>query len=223
MKRVPGLRNLVVAVAAWLAGSAALSFACSPAWADVWTLDRSAAQVRFTYDHFGLSRQSGEIRDIEGKLIFSPTEPERGSVEVVMKAASISTGKEALDRLLRSPDFFDAGRHPEIRFKSTRVMQTGDIADRTGELTGDLTLLGVSHPVTLQVKWNYTGEYPLSSINSAYINKWVSGFSAKGRIQRSQWGMQRGIPLLSDDVEIAIEVEFLRTGTQDAASGLSGG
>ena len=68
----------------------------------------------------------------------------------------------------------------------------------------------MTQPITLTVRWNYTGEYPLSSINPAYIGKWVSGFSASGVIQRSQWGMQRGIPLLSDDIELSIEVEFLR-------------
>jgi polyisoprenoid-binding protein YceI len=191
---------MLVLLAALVAGPAL-------AVADVWLMDRNTTVVHFSYDHLGVSRQSGRFKDIEGRLEFSPTDPERGKVEVTIKAAAVSTGVPALDKLLRSVDFFDTERHPEIRFRSSGVRPAGE---RQGELDGELTFLGVSHPVTLKVRWNYTGEYPLAAINPSYQGKWVSGFSATTTIQRSRWGLKRAVPLISDDVEIRIEAEFLR-------------
>ena len=191
---------------AWLALTSVLA-ATPPARADIWVLDKNTTTVHFTYDHLGVSRQSGRFKDIEGRLEFSPTEPERGEVDVTIKATAISTGVAALDKLLRSVDFLDTGRHPSIRFRSTAVRPT---ADREGDIEGELTLLGVTHPVTLKTRWNYTGEYPLASINPSYQGKWISGFSATTVIERSQWGLKRGVPLISDEVEIRIEAEFLR-------------
>jgi polyisoprenoid-binding protein YceI len=187
---------------------AGLAFAGpATALADIWLMDRNTSVVHFTYDHLGVSRQSGRFKDMEGRLEFSPTDPERGKVDVTIKAAGVSTGVQALDKLLRSVDFLDVARHPEIRFRSTAVRPAGE---REGELDGELTFMGVTRPVTLKVRWNYTGEYPLAAINPAYQGKWISGFSASTVIQRSHWGVKRGVPLISDDVEIRIEAEFLR-------------
>jgi polyisoprenoid-binding protein YceI len=175
--------------------------------ADVWTLDRTASEIRFTYDHLGLSRQSGRFREIDGRLDFTPTDPESGRIEATIHVAGISTGVPELDQLLKTTDFLDTARFPTAIFRSTGVTKTGD---KTGDVIGELTMMGVTRPVTLQVTWNFTGEYPLSAINPTYLGKWVSGFSAKAMIRRSEWGVKRGIPLLSDEIEIAIEAEFLR-------------
>lgn len=193
--------------ALWLALGSMLASA-TVARADIWVIDRNTTVVHFSYDHLGVSRQSGRFKDIEGQLEFSPTEPERGSVDITIKAAGVSTGVAELDKLLRSPDFLDAGRHPTIRFRSVGVKPTGE---RNGELDGELTFMGVTWPLTLKVRWNYTGEYPLAAVNPAYQGRWVSGFSASAVIERSRWGLKRGIPLISDEVEIQIEAEFLRS------------
>ncbi len=181
--------------------------ALSAAGADVWVIDKNTTTITFVYDHIGLSRQSGRFKDIEGRLEFSPTEPERGVVDITVKASAISTGVPELDRLLRSVDFFDTSRHPLIRFRSTGVKPTGE---RTGDIDGELTMMGVTMPVTLATKWNFTGEHPFSSSNPAYVGRWVSGFSATTRIDRSRWGIKRGLPLISDEVEIRIEAEFTK-------------
>jgi polyisoprenoid-binding protein YceI len=178
-----------------------------PGAADKWVVDKTSSAIHFTYDHFGLARKTGRYMDLDGRLDFSPTDPERGVVEVSIKAKALSTGVAELDRLLLSSDFFDEARFPTITFKSTSVRQTGA---KTGDINGELTLLGVTKPVTLNATWNFTGEHPLATINAAYAGKWVAGFSAKTVISRSHWGMSRGIPLLSDAIEIAIEMEFLR-------------
>jgi polyisoprenoid-binding protein YceI len=193
----------------WSAIAATLAWACTPmmAAADTWVFDRQNTEITFSWDHFGLSRQSGQFLEMRGKLDFTPTDPESGAVDVTIRVASISTGVKELDEILRSADYFDTARHPEIRFRSTAVRR---IDDKNGDLDGELTMLGVTRPVTLRVRWNYTGEYPLAAVNPVYQNKWVSGFSAETRILRSQWGLTRALPLISDEIRIAIEAEFLR-------------
>jgi len=163
--------------------------------------------VTFSWDHLGISRQSGQFLQLRGQLEFNPTDPESGRVEVVIPVASVFTGVKELDEALRSADFFNAARFPEIAFKSTGVVKTGD---RTGDVTGDLTMMGVTRPATLRVTWNFTGEHPLASINPVYTKKWISGFSAETRILRSEWGLSRALPLVSDEIRISIEVELMR-------------
>lgn len=179
----------------------------SPAHADTWVFDKQHTEIRFSWDHLGLSRRSGRFLDFEGNLEFSPTEPQAGSIELSIRTVSVSTGTKELDDALRSNDFFAAVQHPRITFKSTEIVKTGE---RTGEIRGDLTILGVSKPISLNATWNFTGEHPLSGVNPTYQGKWVSGFTATAKVQRSAFGLKRGIPLLSDDIEIGIDAVFLR-------------
>lgn len=163
--------------------------------------------VTFGWSHAGLSRHSGRIVGAEGSLEFDPASPEAARLEATLRPAKIWTGVPALDRLLRSADFFDSAAEPAIVFKSTAVKATGE---RRGEVTGDLTVRGTTRPVTLDVTWNFSGEHPLGLLNPSFAGKFVSGFSAIARIQRSEWGLGRGTPLISDEVEIAIEAEMVR-------------
>jgi polyisoprenoid-binding protein YceI len=192
------LALVIIAAAAGLA---------TPAHADTWIFDKAHTEIRFSWDHLGLSRKSGRFLDMTGELEFSPTEPEAGRIDVAIRTASVATGVRELDDHLKSPDFFRAAQHPQITFKSSGVTKTGE---RTGEVNGELTIAGVTKPVTLDVTWNYTGEYPLSQVNPAYQGKWVSGFSAKTTVARSDFGLKRAIPLISDDIQITIEAELLR-------------
>lgn len=195
-------------IARSIAACVVLALAASlPAAADTWVFDKQHSEIRFSWDHLGLSRKSARFLDFDGRLEFSPTDPLNGRVEATIKVASVQTGVKALDDHLRTPDFFNAGAHPTITFKSGGVRQTGD---KTGEVTGDLTISGTTRPVTLAVKWNFTGEHPLSAVNPVYQGKWVSGFTATTKIERSAWGLKRGTPLVSDEIEIVLDVEFLR-------------
>lgn len=174
--------------------------------ADTWEFDKQNTLVRFTWDHLGLSRQSGRFLEVDGRLHFSPTDPEGGSVEVAIKTASLWTGVKEFDDNLKSASFFDADRYPIITFRSTWVRRTGE---KTGEVDGELTIMGISRPITLQVIWNFTGEHPFASVNPTYRGKWVSGFSASAKVKRSEWSLTRALPLISDDIWITIEAEFL--------------
>jgi polyisoprenoid-binding protein YceI len=194
----------LVAAAAWLAAAPVSGAAAESA---VYVFDKQHTNVSFSWNRLGLSRQSGRIVDVEGTLEFDSEKPDEGRVDVRMKTTSIATLVPELDRALKGPDFFDAARHPLITFKSTQALRTGD---RTGEVTGDLTILGKTNPVVLTVTWNFTGEHPLSAINAAFRDRFVAGFSARARLNRSEWGLSRGTPFVSDEIEISIETELLR-------------
>ncbi|MFM9850682.1 MAG: YceI family protein [Hyphomicrobiaceae bacterium] len=175
--------------------------------ADIYAFDRDHTNITFSWNHLGIARQSARIMEFDGILDFDPENPENSSVDVTLKVASLFTGTRSLDRDLKSSDFFDAARYPEITFKSAIIRRVGE---RSGEVTGDLTILGTTHPVALQVRWNFSGEHPLGDINPAYKGKYVAGFSAVTTVLRSAWGLKRAVPLVSDEIEVTIEAEFLR-------------
>ena len=178
-----------------------------PVTADVYAIDKPMTNITFSWIHLGISRQSGRLLDSAGQVEFDPDAPEKASVAATMKVASLWTGIDAFDKQLKSADYFDAAQFPTITFKSTEVKKTGD---RTGEVTGDLTIMGQARPVTLAVTWNFTGEHPWGALNPAYQNKFVSGFTATTKIMRSDWGIKRGTPLTSDEIEITINAELTR-------------
>ncbi len=194
----------VVVVAAALV---AVSVNVSPVRAETFVIDKSHTVVAFGWERTGLSRQQGRFTDVSGAIEFSPEAPEDASVNVTIRASSIQTGVDTLDRHLRSADFFDVANHPVITFKSSAVIKTGD---KTAQIAGDLTMLGVTKPVTLEVTWQFTGPHPLGAINPQLNGRVVSVFSARGTIERSQWGITRVIPLVSDKIHITIETEALK-------------
>lgn len=204
MRKTNGLTHARVAS---LAGCLAIALFAAPARAATYTFEGGHTTITFSWSHAGLSRHSARIVGAEGTLEFEQATPTASHVEATLSPARIWTGVPALDRLLRSNDFFDAASEPAMTFKSTAVTQTGE---RMGQVVGDLTIRGTTRPVTLDVTWNFTGEHPLGLLNPSFTGKFVSGFSAVARIQRSEWGLGRGTPLISDEVEIAIETEVVR-------------
>lgn len=174
---------------------------------DRWSFDPEHTRVRIIWDHLGVSRQSARVEKLYGSLVFSPTEPTSGRVEVTLIAKSLSSGVPVLDRALQSADFFDVERHPHITFRSTVVTAR---TDKTGAVTGELTVRGITKSVRLDVVWNFTGEHPLASFNPVYSGTWVSGFSARAVVKRSEFGMTLAAPLVSDEVAVEIEAEFLK-------------
>jgi polyisoprenoid-binding protein YceI len=180
---------------------------CAGARAETYTFDRAHTLVAFSWERTGLSRQQGRFTDVTGTVDFDPAKPEEAKADVTIRVASLQTGVDALDRHLRSGDFFDAAVHPVATFKSTSVKVTGD---KAAEVTGDLTLLGVTKPVTLAVTWVFSGNHPLGPINASYRDKTVTVFKAIGRLKRSDWGMTRVIPLVSDEIQLTIEAELLK-------------
>ena len=198
--------RLSQSVSSFLAPTAlALGLSITPAVppaqaAETFAIDLAHSNVVFLIDHLGYSRMIGQFQDFEGSFVFDDTDVAKSSVEVTIMTGSVDTDHEARDDHLRAPDFFNAAEFPEMTFKSTKIERTGE---NTGKITGDLTLLGTTKPVTLDVTFRKKAPHPLPQYNGVL----VSGFSARASILRSEWGMKTFVPNLGDEIEIWIEIE----------------
>lgn len=185
-----------------LAASVVLAGMAPPAnAADKFLLDTAHTSVLFGLSHLGFSKSFGRFNTIEGALSLDAQAPEKSSVVVTIDAASIDTNHEERDDHLRGKDFFDVAQFPTLSYKSTSVKLTGE---KTATVTGDLTMHGVTRPVPLEVTLVKTGPHPRDA------TKTVAGFSARGTLKRSDFGMAYGAPVLGDEVELIIEAETIR-------------
>lgn len=173
--------------------------------AETYAFDKNHTEIMFIYNHVGLSNQSGRFNEYDGKIVFDQKKLENSSVDVTIKAASIATDVAALDDHLKGTDFFNVDKHPEIRFVSTAVRQTGN---KTGRVEGDLTMNGQTKPVTMDVTFNFAGEHPLAPYIEAYAGAPYAAFSARATVLRSDFGLGMFAPLTSDEVNIVIETEM---------------
>ncbi len=147
--------------------------------------DQGHTEVRFGWSHAGVSMQTGEFTKATGTLVLDPDNVEQSSISVTIDAASVSTGFEALDEHLESSDFLEVETYPEITFVSTSVEQTGDT---TANVTGDLTLHGVTKPVTLETTLTHRGEHPVGAMLDYYKGQWVA-FSATTEIDHQAFNV----------------------------------
>lgn len=168
--------------------------------AETFRLDKEHANVVFLVDHVGLSKMIGRFTDVDGQFTFDESNLEANKVTVTIKTESVDTNHKARDDHLRSVDFFNAKEFPTMTFVSTRVEKTGE---KTGKLHGNLTLLGVTKPVVLDVTFNKRGEHPVARYNKVI----AAGFSARGTVKRSDFGMKFALGGVGDEVQILIEVE----------------
>jgi len=187
-----------------IAFAAALAALPAAAFADAFAFDPAHTEVRIYWTHAGFSEQSAEFHAIDGGVTFTPDALTATRADVTVKVDSIDTGFEALDTHLKSGDFFDAETYPEIRFVSTGIEQTGE---RTAKMTGDLTLRGVTKPVTLDVTVVNYGAHPVGAFIEFYQGQWL-GARAETVIRRSDWGMDAFIPVASDEIRVVISTEM---------------
>lgn len=175
-----------------------------------YAIDASHSNVEFAVKHMMITTVKGRFGDVKGTV----TLPESGQpvVDVTIGAASIDTRVEARDTHLKSADFFDVETYPELRFVSTKVQRTDD----GYQLTGDLTIRGVTKPVTLTVSEEGAGVDPWGNQKAA--------FSATGKFSRSEFGLtwnaalETGGVLVSDEVKIAIDVQLVLQGATAVAA-----
>ena len=154
-------------------------------------------QVLFTLNHLGFTQYTGQFREPTGTLVLDRANPARDRLDISFPIAKVSTTVPALDAHLQKEEFFNAAKFPTGHFVSTRVALTGN----TATITGDLTLKGVTHPVTLQARFIGAGVNPLNK-------KTTVGFQATTSIQRSQWGVSYALPAVSDNVDLTINAAF---------------
>lgn len=170
-----------------------------------WTIDPGHTTVGFGVRHMMITTVRGELSLTEGQLEYDPRRPESAKVTASVDVASIDTREPKRDAHLRSADFFDADTYPQITFVSRRVVPRGS---GRFALEGDLTIRGVTRPVTFDVE----------DVSAPQVDPWGNqriGASAKARIRRSEFGMtwnatlEAGGLLVSDDVTIHVDVSLV--------------
>jgi len=166
------------------------------------TIDEDHLSIVFLVDHIGYARQFGQFLDAGGSFVYDPEADLLSSGEVTISADSVFTNHGRRDRHLRNADFLNASDYPDIRFVVT--------GHRSGEgdqhqVEGELTLLGQTRPVKLDVTLNKAADYPFGH------GEYTLGLSARTAISRSDWGMDYGISggLVGDEVELWFEFEAI--------------
>ena len=170
------------------------------AFADNYAIDSAHTFPNFTINHLGFSTMHGRFNTTKGKLSIDMAK-KTGSVEITIDAASVDTGFKKRDDHLRSADFFNVNEFPEITFKSTKVSFKGD--DKAS-VDGEITIKGVSKPITLSVDHIKCGVHPMNK-------KQVCGFNATTTLKRSDFGVKYGIPAIGDEVNITLEAEAVKS------------
>lgn len=156
-----------------------------------WRIDPARTQIAFAIDAVGYPRTQGRFDRFDGRISIDLNRPEKSSVVFHVQAGSVDVGSASFDDYLRSPAFLDAAKYPSIDFVSTAVEK---LSERAVRVSGELTLLGVTRPLTVDV----AVERPAGASRRLE-------FSAAARIDRLEFGMNSGFPLVSRDVDLTIK------------------
>jgi len=176
--------------------------AASPLLADTYVIDKSHSEANFRVRHL-VSKVSGKFDEFSGTINGELSKPASASVEFTIKTASIDTGTPDRDKHLRSADFFDAEKFPDITFKSTTIKPSGK--KNIYDVTGNLTMHGVTKKITLPVEY-------LGAAKDPWGNE-KAGFTLTTTLKRNDYGvnwnkaLDNGGVLVSDDVEVTINLE----------------
>lgn len=170
-----------------------------------YTMDPGHTDIVATWSHFGFSKPSAMFDQVTGTLTYDPEHPEKSSVQVTIPVSSIHTSSEKLDEHLKAGDFFEAKKWPDIRFKSTKVVKGA--TPETLKVTGDLSMHGVTKPVTLDVTVNKLG--------TRHDAK-AAGFNATASLKRSDFGIGLYAPMVSDQIDLRMTTEAIESQAWDA-------
>ena len=168
-------------------------------------IDPSHASVTFKINHLGFSHYTGRFNKLEGTLNFNSSAPEQSALDATIYVNSVDTNNVKLEEELRGDKWFDVIQFPRATFHATKIERTGAT---TGKITGDLTLKGKTHTITLDASFIGTGIHP-------FTKKQVIGFSATTVLHRSDYGVSNLLPMVGDDVTLQIEAEFNAVGKAD--------
>lgn len=183
-----------------LAAALGLAFAGAAAAAPVtYKIDPNHTDVIASWSHFGFSNPIAHFGKVDGTITYDPAKPSASSVQVTIPLEGLASHVGDFDEHLKSADFFDAAKYPNITFKSTKVEAAGE-----GKLkvAGDLTVHGVTKPAVLDVNVNKVGEQPMAKRAAA-------GFDATTTLKRSEFGLGKYVPNVSDEVKIRITTEAI--------------
>lgn len=171
-------------------------------FSQTWNMDKAHSQLNFGITHLGVSEIDGSFTSVTAKITSSKDDLTDAVVDLSAEVGSISTGNDQRNNHLKSADFFDAAKYPNLTFKSTSFKKTGA---KTYEVTGDLSLHGVTKTVVLTATLNGTTTNPMSK-------KTVAGFKVTGTIKRTDFGIATSFPAaaLSDEVALNANAEFIK-------------
>jgi len=170
-----------------------------------WLLDPVHSELTFKIKHLMISNVSGAFKNFNAKVETEETDFSKANISLTAEMSSISTNNAQRDAHLRSSDFFEVEKFPQMKFISTRIEQT---EDESFNLYGDLTLKGITKPVKLSMEFNGIVKDPQGQEKA--------GFLVSGKINRSDWGINLNVALetgglmLGEDVRIQSEVQFIR-------------
>lgn len=162
-------------------------------------IDPNHTDVVAGWSHFGFSHPVAHFGKVDGSITYDPAKPAASSVQVTIPLDGLNSHVPDFDEHLKSADFFDAAKYPTITFKSTKVEAAGE---KKLKVTGDLTVHGVTKPAVLDVTINKIGEQPMAKRAAA-------GFDASTTLKRSDFGLGKYAPNVSDEVSIRITTEAL--------------
>ena len=172
------------------------SLSLSAVAAESYTIDPAHTYPYFSVSHLGFSTMQGRFEKSSGKVTLDRA-AKKGSVDISIEASSINTAWAKRDEHLRGPDFFNTAEYPTVTFKSSTVKFKGDAPS---SVEGNLTMLGVTKPVTLTIHSFNCGTHPMSK-------KDLCGADASTQIKRSDFGMKFALPNVGDDIKLVFEVE----------------
>ena len=164
-----------------------------------YTVDPGHTQILFAYDHMGFTNNIGIVARPSGTLTIDLKNPTADKVSITVPVANLTTGIPALDEHLAKPEFFDSAKFPTATFVSTGVKVEGTSA----EITGNLTIKGITKPVTLDAELYGAGKAPPMMGGKENV-----GFVATGSIKRSDFGMGQAVPIVGDAIELKIVAAF---------------
>ena len=185
------MKKFVAAGIAMLVGSTVSA-------ADSYSIDSRHTFPSFEISHLGFSTQRGRFNATKGKIMLDRS-AKSGSVDITIDTASIDTGLDKLEEHLRGPDFFNTAAYPTMTFKSSKITLNGDAVSR---VDGDVTMLGVTKPLSLTATHFRCGIHPV-------LKKEICGTDLTGSLKRSEFGMKYGLPAVGDEIKLMIQVEAI--------------
>lgn len=168
-----------------------------------WTVDAAHSSIDFSVKHMMVSKVKGAFQKFNASVEADPNNLTTANIDFTIDVASIDTRNNDRDNHLRSADFFDVEKYPTMTFKSTKIVKTDD---DEYDVTGDVTLHGVTRSETFSVTFEGLAKDPMSGAEKI-------GFSANGKIKRSDYGLtwnaalETGGVLVGDDIKVSIEIE----------------
>jgi polyisoprenoid-binding protein YceI len=172
--------------------------------AETYRFDAVHSQVQFRVDHLGFSESEGEFHDLRGDFRFDRDNWARSSCNVTIGIASLDLDDDTWNRKMLERDWFDVAQFPEMRYRCLKVER---IDEHHGRIDGELTLRGITRPVTLDLRFNRAAIHK-------YSLKYTAGFMATTTIRRSDFGMAKYLPEIGDEIQIRLDIEGQREGAK---------